>query len=163
MKDNIVKQKIKLLIAENGYSFRQIVNELNKNRPANEQIAPSSFSNKLSRGSIRFVEVMEIADILGYTVEFIPKDGRKVYFPAAEEATNEKQDHENEFMESAEKGSRTIDSKNFGHAVVVGENAELASIWLGEKMKSIDSKVNEILLYVECQKIFEVIVHPTNV
>ena len=34
----------------------------------------SNFSNKLRRESLRFREIMELADVLGYDIEWVPKE-----------------------------------------------------------------------------------------
>lgn len=70
----------------NGYTLKEVVEKMNTNHPDTPTTA-QNITNKLARETIKFSEVVEIAELLGYSVEFIPHN-RKVYFPASEERNN---------------------------------------------------------------------------
>jgi len=68
-----VRNEIKSYIAKSGWKLTDIVKEFNENRPADEQTTPQNISNKLTRGTIKYSEVKEIADIMGYRIEWVKK------------------------------------------------------------------------------------------
>lgn len=69
-----IRNEIKAYIAASGWTLIDIVKEMNKNRSAEEQTTPQNISNKLTRGTIKYSECKEIADIIGYSLEWIPKE-----------------------------------------------------------------------------------------
>lgn len=151
--NNTVRIKIKAFIADQGASMKEIVELWNQKNPDNPT-SLSSFSNKLTRGTIRFDEVIQIADILNCEVEFLPRNGRKIY------PSSERDIHQISLMEKSDEGQFEISGTNFGNVTLAGKNAELAGLWLGENLKPNISKSDEILLYLETQKLFDVFVHP---
>ncbi len=68
---NLVRNEIKAYIAQSGWTLTAIVHELNTRHI--EQTTTQNISNKLSRGTIKYSEVLEIADIVGFKIEWIPK------------------------------------------------------------------------------------------
>lgn len=74
MKNNDLRNEIKSYIAKSGWTLTDIIKELNKNRPEAEQTTTQNISNKLTRGTIKYSEVKEIADIIGYKIEWLPKE-----------------------------------------------------------------------------------------
>jgi len=66
--DNI-RNEIKSYIAQSGWTLKAIVEEINKRNP-NKETSISNLSNKLSRGTIRYSEAKEIADIIGLKIEW---------------------------------------------------------------------------------------------
>lgn len=69
-----IRNEIKAYIAASGWTLIDIVKEMNKNRPAEEQTTPQNISNKLTRGTIKYSECKEIADIIGYSIEWTQKN-----------------------------------------------------------------------------------------
>lgn len=69
-----IRNEIKAYIAASGWTLIDIVKEMNKNRSAEEQTTPQNISNKLTRGTIKYSECKEIADIIGYSLEWLPKE-----------------------------------------------------------------------------------------
>lgn len=69
---NNIKNEIKAQITRKGYTMTQLVQLLNEKY--NKKTAVQYLSNKLTRGTISFREVLEIADVLGYKIEWIEKD-----------------------------------------------------------------------------------------
>lgn len=61
-----VKNEIKSMIVRSGLTMRQVVDMLSDEYGWSDSI--SNFSNKLSRGSLRYSEAIQIADVLGYEI-----------------------------------------------------------------------------------------------
>ena len=64
-----IKNEVKSYIAATGYTLTEIVDRVNKARPAAEKkTTPQNITNKLTRGTIRYGEVKEIAKAAGYEI-----------------------------------------------------------------------------------------------
>lgn len=63
-----IRNEIKAQIARSGWTLTNIVNSMNKARSEDEQTTTQNISNKLTRGTIKYSEVLEIADIIGYKI-----------------------------------------------------------------------------------------------
>lgn len=62
---NDVRNEIKSYIAKSGMTLKDIVTEYNKtHRPTTTQ----NISNKLSRGTLKYQEALDIAEIIGYKI-----------------------------------------------------------------------------------------------
>lgn len=143
MNENKVRKKIKAFIASNGSTLKEVVQLMNEKHPDNP-ITAQNITNKLARETIKFTEAMEIAEVLGYSLEFIPQKGRKYYI-----------------SDDDDENIITIPGANFGTIVVAGTNAIAAAEWLQPQLKGAD-RSREILLENEARRRFDVIVHPTN-
>ena len=53
-----------------GYTIEKVANELKKRYGTKE--SKNNLSNKLSRGSLRFIDVQRICSILGYSIDMRP-------------------------------------------------------------------------------------------
>lgn len=69
--DNSIRNEIKSYIAASGWSLVDIVAKMNDSRPADEQTTPQNISNKLTRGTIKYSEVKDIAEIIGFKVVWV--------------------------------------------------------------------------------------------
>lgn len=63
-----IRNEIKSYIAASGWTLVDIVAKLNESRSESEQTTPQNISNKLTRGTIKYSEVKEIAEIIGFKV-----------------------------------------------------------------------------------------------
>ena len=61
-----IRNEVKSKLAESGYSLTDVVEQMNKNRDEDHKTTTQNISNKLSRGTIKYSEIKEIADIIGY-------------------------------------------------------------------------------------------------
>ena len=61
-----LKNEIKARIIESGYTMEQTVSDLYRTHGWSASV--SNLSNKLRRGSIRYCEVQDLADVLGYEI-----------------------------------------------------------------------------------------------
>ena len=62
-----IRRKVKAMIVEQGYTMEKLAEELNNKYFTKESKA--NLSNKLKRGSLRYIDMLKIADVLGYSVE----------------------------------------------------------------------------------------------
>lgn len=69
-----IRNEIKSYIVSTGWTIANIVKEINKTKDVDNQTTPQNLSNKLSRGTIKYIEVIEIANIIGYDIKWIKKD-----------------------------------------------------------------------------------------
>jgi hypothetical protein len=65
---NNIRNEIKSYIAASGWSLVDIVAKMNESRPEDEKTTPQNISNKLTRGTIKYSEVKEIAEIIGFNI-----------------------------------------------------------------------------------------------
>jgi lambda repressor-like predicted transcriptional regulator len=74
-RQNEIRNEIKAYIARSGWTMTDIVKEMNKTRPEDQQTTTQNITNKLARGTIKYSEVLEIAKIIGYEIKWEPKKG----------------------------------------------------------------------------------------
>jgi len=74
-RQNVIRNEIKAYIARSGWTMTDIVKEMNKTRPEDQQTTTQNITNKLARGTIKYSEVLEIAKIIGYEIKWEPKKG----------------------------------------------------------------------------------------
>ena len=65
-----IRNEVKSYIAQSGWTLTAIVEKMNENREEADKTTTQNISNKLSRGTIKYSEVKEIADIIGYEVKW---------------------------------------------------------------------------------------------
>ena len=65
--DNI-KKEIRLYMNKKGFTYRSLANSIRKRH--NIPITPQSLSNKLSRASLRYIDIKMIAEALGYRIKW---------------------------------------------------------------------------------------------
>lgn len=63
-----VRAFVKSMLASKGWTMKDVVEEINKKQPEEIQTTAQNISNKLARGTIKFAEVAEIAEIIGYNL-----------------------------------------------------------------------------------------------
>jgi len=67
-----IRNEIKSQIAKSGWTLTDIVKEMNKLHP-NEPTTSQNISNKLTRGTLKYSEAREIANIIGFKIEWLPQ------------------------------------------------------------------------------------------
>lgn len=70
MSQNIIHNEIKALIASRGFTLTEVVKQLNKARAPEAQTTVQNISNKLTRGTIKYSEILEIAAIIGLKIQW---------------------------------------------------------------------------------------------
>lgn len=66
-----IRNEIKAYIAASGWTLSDIVKEMNKARSPEDQTTPQNISNKLTRGTIKYSECKEIAEIIGFSIKWV--------------------------------------------------------------------------------------------
>lgn len=119
------KEKIKNFLAFNGITLKELVYRLNEAYPDSHTSA-ANIANKMSRGTIKFSEVEQMAEVLGYELEFVRKKSDE----------NPSKLIERPEIYELEDGTVEADSFNFGKLVIIGENArDAAWYYLTECLK----------------------------
>lgn len=67
---NNIRNEVKSKLAESGYSLTYVVEQMNKSRDEEHKTTTQNISNKLTRGTIKYSEIREIADIIGYKIKW---------------------------------------------------------------------------------------------
>ena len=68
-----VKEDIKSYIVKSGWTISKVQEELNKRNGTN--FGMQNLSKKINNETLRYNEILQIADIIGYTIEWqIKKD-----------------------------------------------------------------------------------------
>lgn len=71
----LLKDELKALIIKSGWTMTQVVEELNLRH--NRDTSVQNFSAKLKRESLKYTEVAEILNIIGYEIKWIPVENNK--------------------------------------------------------------------------------------
>lgn len=66
------KNDLKALIIKSGYTMAQINDELNKRH--NTNLGYQNFSNRLSKETFKYNEILEILDIIGYYIQWVKRE-----------------------------------------------------------------------------------------
>ena len=64
-----IKNEVKSYIVKEGFTMKKIARLLDEE----SNVALQNLSNKLTRGTIKYSEIKEIADILGYEIKWEKK------------------------------------------------------------------------------------------
>lgn len=68
MTDNPIHREIKSNIAKCGLTLTEVVNQINLNRSNENKTTIQNLSNKITRGTIKYSEILEIASILNMNI-----------------------------------------------------------------------------------------------
>lgn len=67
-----LKNDLKGLITKQGFTMSQVNDELNRRHGTN--LSFQNFSNRMRKESFSYNEILEILDIIGYEIKWVPKD-----------------------------------------------------------------------------------------
>lgn len=70
------REQIKTLLAQKGKKQKDLVLKLSE--ITGEKYTPNGFSHKMQRGSITYNEILVIAEILGYDINFVNTDNELI-------------------------------------------------------------------------------------
>ena len=70
-----LKDDLKALIIKSGWTMTQVVEELNKKYNRNTSV--QNFSAKLKRESLKYTEVEEVLNIIGYSISWRKQNSRE--------------------------------------------------------------------------------------
>ena len=65
-----LKRQLRAMMIAQGFTIEKVAEELKERYKTKE--SKNNLSNKLSRGSLRFIDVQRICNILGYEIEMTP-------------------------------------------------------------------------------------------
>lgn len=65
-----IHRQVKAYLALSDWKLTNVVEEMNKNRDKNNQTSIQNISNKLRRGTIKYSEILEIAEIIGCEIKW---------------------------------------------------------------------------------------------
>lgn len=65
------KDDLKAIIIKSGWTMTAVVQEINNRNHTDYTV--QNFSAKLSRGTLKYLEVVEVLDIVGYEIKWEPK------------------------------------------------------------------------------------------
>ena len=63
-----LKEDLKAVIIKSGWTMTSVVDEINKRNGTDYTV--QNFSSKLSRGTLKYVEVEQVLEIIGYNIEW---------------------------------------------------------------------------------------------
>ena len=63
-----LKEDLKAVIIKSGWTMTSVVDEINKRNETDYTV--QNFSSKLSRGTLKYVEVEQVLEIIGYKIEW---------------------------------------------------------------------------------------------
>lgn len=67
---NGIYRQVKAYLALAGWTLTRVVEEMNKKRDKDKQMSLQNISNKLRRGTIKYSEILEIAEIIGCEIKW---------------------------------------------------------------------------------------------
>ncbi|WP_286944763.1 LLM class flavin-dependent oxidoreductase [Acetobacterium sp. UBA5834] len=71
----LIKNEVKSEITKRGFTLSDVLKVWNERLPMGEkEMTLSNLSNKLSRGTVKYAEIKLIADIIGCSIRWEPKD-----------------------------------------------------------------------------------------
>ena len=69
-----IRNQVKSMIALQGWTLTRVVQKINERHPENANTTVQNISNKLSRGTIKYSEILEIAEIIGMDISWNPHE-----------------------------------------------------------------------------------------
>ena len=67
---NPIHKEVKSYLALSGMTLTEVVKAMNSKRSKDNQTTIQNISNKLTRGTIKYSEILEIADIIGMKIKW---------------------------------------------------------------------------------------------
>lgn len=68
-----IHDQVKAMITLRGWTLTGVVQKMNERRPAQDKTTIQNISNKLTRGTIKYSEILEIAEIIGIDILWEPR------------------------------------------------------------------------------------------
>ena len=73
-KKTCIRNHVKAMIALQGWTLTRVVQKINERHPETNCTTVQNISNKLTRGTIKYSEILEIAEIIGVDISWNPRD-----------------------------------------------------------------------------------------
>lgn len=148
----------KELLKHQRTTLTKIVKKRNELYPS-ETTTTQNISNKLSRETMRAMELFEFAELMGYNICFTTEYGNE---NQSDEVINSIKKEDNNFISLIDKGCSVIDGINFKHIIIVGEQAVVAAEWLKSRLKEDIKDSDEALLIYLSNNKFGTLAKPSN-
>jgi hypothetical protein len=68
-----IKNEVKSILAKKGLTMTHVVELINNNRSSDNKTSVQNLNNKLTRESIKYTEMVELANVLGFDIKWIPR------------------------------------------------------------------------------------------
>lgn len=68
-----IHNQVKAMIASQGWTLTRVVQKMNERRLEQDRTTIQNISNKLTRGTIKYSEILEIAEIIGIDILWEPR------------------------------------------------------------------------------------------
>lgn len=158
--DSICKREINTFLKSIGTNLTATVDLLNKRN--SKQTTLQNLYNKLAKDTIRFIEVMDIADVNGYKVCFLPKDEPDL-MPVKEEHEPPKETYKPDAAPDAvttliSEGTASMETKN-GEYLFVGKQChEAKQRFIAMQEKNMPDAQKEIYILKFIEGIYDVMI-----
>lgn len=73
-KSSKIRNQVKSTLALQGWTLTRVVRKINEQHPESRKTTVQNISNKLSRGTIKYSEILEIAEIIGIDISWNPRN-----------------------------------------------------------------------------------------
>jgi len=73
MDKQAARKAVSILLAENSLTMRELCECIDETSPQ-DHISVNNLSNKLAKGSLRYCDMVVIANVLGYDIRFVPRN-----------------------------------------------------------------------------------------
>jgi len=155
------KALLKEMLSQSGLSLAKAVNKMAENHPE-LKTSTQNISNKLSRNSINFSEMVALAEACGFYISFTTTADEIIVQPP----TNKIEQHFNTtFDEKMVEGISSYVSEHMKTVIVAGRNADAAVSWIqtfcDEHKDEIQTLIDETMLLTTIQEKFDVQCKPT--
>ncbi len=140
-------QKIYTAMEERGYTVQDLVDSINDIHP-DLPIETEEFRQRLDKGDLRYTELFELAEIMEYPLEFIPKTWTP--YPTR---MGERRQARRVYNNTGEKQVK-MKGQFFDEIVIRGANAEEAADYY--RQQDISNISKEILMQMDIQRKFNV-------
>lgn len=163
------REVLKAFLKEQNETLVHVVEMLNAKNPT-KQTSAQNLTNKLMRNTIKFSEIMEIVDVLGFEIYFRKKDDSDGYaLPKAElKEIDENQMQLTAIVNRVNVPFVVCSGSYYKSILIVGDRCNEAAESLNlraTKENEEDEKkrmLAEILLCAYLENAFDVVIYPTN-
>lgn len=64
-----IRKELRTYLASKGETYKSVAEKVNKK--FNDNLTEQSINNKLTRGTIRYIDIHKIANVLGYEIKWV--------------------------------------------------------------------------------------------
>ena len=165
--DNYTRRVFNQLLHQRQLSLTNLVAMYNGASTPENKTTTQNISNKLTRNSMKFRDLVELADFAGYDVNFVSRQDSNAE-PQPEESRSIRKSYsmgipEESLNDAIFKGAEIIKGVNFPKILVAGERALEASQWIQQYLDDGMSELEEMTVLMTSGQLFNVIAKPADV